>query len=68
MKPLIGVGGEVLVRPEGCQCPDGWWCVQPKEACDNYEPRNKYPPYPQPGFECAHCEHDQECHREQTWN
>jgi hypothetical protein len=42
MKPLIGVGGEVLVRHEGCQCPDGFWCLQPKEACDNYEPSRKY--------------------------
>jgi hypothetical protein len=46
--------------PHNCKCSHEVWVTQPWPICNNYEPAHKY--MPERGAECAHCEHDEECH------
>lgn len=52
--------GNPIQLPHNCKCNPEIWATQPWPICDNYEPAHKY--MVERGDECAHCEHNKECH------
>lgn len=52
--------GNPIKLPPGCTCDPEKWITQPWPICGNYEPSSKYVSHR--GDECAHCEHEAECH------
>lgn len=53
--------GNLIKLPPGCKCNPHIWATQPWPICHGYEPAYKY--MPSRGDECAHCEHNKECHK-----